>query len=79
MLPLLIFTFCVAVFNPVPVHPLNVYPALIGLFNVISSVVIWYLFGFVFPSSNFPPAKSYVIVYVFVVHFAYKVTFSLGK
>ena len=55
--PLVIVTFSVTTSNPVPVHPANVYPSLVGLFNVISSDSIVYVPGFVC-SPKFPPAKS---------------------
>ena len=42
-----------------PVQPVNVYPSLLGLFNVNVSVSIVYVVGF--GVNNVPSFKSYVI------------------
>ena len=46
MLPFGIVTVFVALLKPVPVHPVNVYPVFVGLFNVNASDVFLYVVGF---------------------------------
>ena len=67
VLPFTIVTNVCATSPLLPVHPMNVYPGFTGLFNVIFSLSTVYVLGFAFPSSNAPPFRSYVILYVIAV------------
>ena len=72
MLPFAIVTVFVADDNPVPVHPANVYPAFVGLFNVIVFVSTVYVVGFVVLTD--PPFNSYDIEYWIAALVAVEVT-----
>ena len=57
-------------------HPINVYPALVGVGN--SPYFSPYITSFVLFSNLSPSLTLKVIVYVFAVHFAYSSPSSVG-
>ena len=59
--PRSIVNVVVASSNPVPTHPANVYPDLVGLFTV--NVRVSTVKDVMFSVSTEPPSKLYVIVY----------------
>ena len=58
----IVSSICPCVFTVPPVHPLNSYPALDGLFNVKLSVSTVYPVLFVIPVGKVPLFNSYAIV-----------------
>ena len=78
VLPCGIVTVVVASDKPVPVHPANVYPVFVGLFNVIAALSTVYVSGFAVDTA--PPSSEYEIVYVSAVlsDVAVTVVFAAG-
>ena len=72
MLPCAIVTVLSGIAPFEPVHPLNVYPVFVGLFNVMFALSTVYVVGFSVETD--PPSKLYVIVYSIVDASAVAVT-----